>query len=122
MNSRDFRDLLSTGRGKTVLVVGLIIAAFALGHYWPTGEEPKPTSVLQEAPSVDQHDHASDKATKEAKKPTLWTCSMHPQIKLPHPGKCPICFMDLIPLETGGVQSDVSAGAILYVECRQKVG
>ncbi|MCG2715091.1 MAG: efflux RND transporter periplasmic adaptor subunit [Candidatus Marinimicrobia bacterium] len=29
-----------------------------------------------------------------------WTCSMHPQIKLPEPGQCPICFMDLIPLET----------------------
>lgn len=25
---------------------------------------------------------------------------MHPQIKLPEPGKCPICFMDLIPLKT----------------------
>ncbi len=25
-----------------------------------------------------------------------WTCSMHPQIKLPKPGKCPICAMDLI--------------------------
>ena len=24
---------------------------------------------------------------------------MHPQIHLPRPGKCPICFMDLIPLE-----------------------
>ncbi|OGV32396.1 MAG: hypothetical protein A2020_00690 [Lentisphaerae bacterium GWF2_45_14] len=30
---------------------------------------------------------------------TLWTCSMHPQIRLPKPGKCPICFMDLIPLK-----------------------
>lgn len=29
----------------------------------------------------------------------VWTCSMHPQIQLPHPGKCPICFMDLIKLE-----------------------
>jgi Cu(I)/Ag(I) efflux system membrane fusion protein len=29
-----------------------------------------------------------------------WTCSMHPQIKLPEPGQCPICFMDLIPLES----------------------
>ena len=27
-----------------------------------------------------------------------WTCSMHPQIKLPAPGKCPICAMSLIPL------------------------
>ncbi len=42
---------------------------------------------------------ASQPAGKE---PTTWTCSMHPQIKLPEPGKCPICFMDLIPLESGG--------------------
>lgn len=34
--------------------------------------------------------------------PDTWTCSMHPQIKLPKPGQCPICYMDLIPLETGG--------------------
>lgn len=27
-----------------------------------------------------------------------WTCSMHPQIKQPEPGLCPICAMDLIPL------------------------
>lgn len=32
----------------------------------------------------------------------MWTCSMHPQIQQPKPGKCPICFMDLIPVETGG--------------------
>ncbi len=37
-------------------------------------------------------------ADSTSQAPTLWTCSMHPQIKLPHPGKCPICFMDLIPL------------------------
>lgn len=29
---------------------------------------------------------------------TTWTCSMHPQILQPEPGKCPICGMDLIPL------------------------
>lgn len=29
----------------------------------------------------------------------IWTCSMHPQIQQPKPGKCPICGMDLIPLE-----------------------
>jgi len=31
---------------------------------------------------------------------TLWTCSMHPQIRSDKPGKCPICSMDLIPLDT----------------------
>ncbi len=33
--------------------------------------------------------------------PAVYTCSMHPQIQLPKPGKCPICAMDLIPLEIG---------------------
>ena len=26
----------------------------------------------------------------------IWTCSMHPQIRQPKPGQCPICGMDLI--------------------------
>ncbi len=30
---------------------------------------------------------------------TVWTCSMHPQIQQVEPGACPICGMDLIPLE-----------------------
>lgn len=29
----------------------------------------------------------------------VWTCSMHPQVQLPKPGDCPICGMDLIPVE-----------------------
>ncbi len=32
----------------------------------------------------------------------LWTCSMHPQIRQPNPGLCPICNMDLIPLQDDG--------------------
>ncbi len=36
-----------------------------------------------------------------------WTCSMHPQIDLPQPGKCPICGMDLIPkTENNAQESD----------------
>ena len=44
------------------------------------------------------------KAAKLAKvKPTsqnVWTCSMHPQIRLPKSGSCPICNMRLIPAST----------------------
>ncbi len=29
----------------------------------------------------------------------VWTCSMHPSVNLPEPVPCPICFMDLIPVE-----------------------
>jgi Cu(I)/Ag(I) efflux system membrane fusion protein len=30
---------------------------------------------------------------------TFWTCSMHPQVRAQEPGDCPICGMDLIPVE-----------------------
>jgi Cu(I)/Ag(I) efflux system membrane fusion protein len=45
--------------------------------------------------SSDSHegnDHPSEKSDH-----SLWTCSMHPQIKLAEAGDCPICGMDLIP-------------------------
>ena len=32
----------------------------------------------------------------------IWTCSMHPHIRQPKEGKCPICFMDLVPADTSG--------------------
>jgi membrane fusion protein, copper/silver efflux system len=35
-------------------------------------------------------------------KAQIWTCAMHPQIRMDKPGKCPICAMDLIPLVQGG--------------------
>ncbi|WP_294079970.1 efflux RND transporter periplasmic adaptor subunit [Proteiniphilum sp. UBA5384] len=38
------------------------------------------------------HDHGEE----------IWTCSMHPQIRMDKPGKCPLCAMDLIPLKSTG--------------------
>jgi len=43
----------------------------------------------------DDPDHAGEAGP-------LWTCSMHPQVRQPNPGLCPICNMDLIRLEDGG--------------------
>jgi len=37
--------------------------------------------------------------SSKAQAAALWTCSMHPQVKLPEPGLCPICHMPLIPLD-----------------------
>ncbi|TAL77606.1 MAG: efflux RND transporter periplasmic adaptor subunit [Bacteroidetes bacterium] len=41
----------------------------------------------------EKHDHST-----EVTKGTIWTCAMHPQIRMEQPGKCPICGMELIPL------------------------
>jgi Cu(I)/Ag(I) efflux system membrane fusion protein len=48
-------------------------------------------------------------ATVQKSKSTIWTCSMHPQIKMNHPGKCPICGMDLIPLNQSNAVVDPTA-------------
>ena len=34
--------------------------------------------------------------TRQAKT-SVYTCAMHPQIRLPEPGKCPICALELMP-------------------------
>jgi len=59
-----------------------------------------------------------DKPKLEAKK-EIWTCSMHPQIKMDKPGKCPICGMDLIPLVTGGGSTEDSTALYLSPEAVQ---
>ena len=41
----------------------------------------------------------------ETAKSTIWTCAMHPQIRMTEPGKCPICGMDLIPLAQNSTTS-----------------
>ncbi|MDR3194360.1 MAG: efflux RND transporter periplasmic adaptor subunit [Tannerella sp.] len=75
-----------TGRG---VLCGLALAAgIAIGGWLFGG--PADTPRAEET-----HLHA------EAE-PTVWTCSMHPQIRQDKPGKCPLCAMDLIPLKPAG--------------------
>jgi Cu(I)/Ag(I) efflux system membrane fusion protein len=52
-----------------------------------------------------KHDHSTEVAQS-----TIWTCAMHPQIRMNEPGKCPICGMELIPLsQSGGASIDPDA-------------
>jgi len=44
--------------------------------------------------------------TAQPGKAEIWTCAMHPQIRMPGPGKCPICGMNLIPLNQSEAQAD----------------
>lgn len=47
-----------------------------------------------ETKTEEEHQHTTEVAGE-----TVWTCSMHPQIRQGEPGDCPICGMDLIPLD-----------------------
>lgn len=48
------------------------------------------------------HEYVQDPVTQ------LWTCAMHPQIKMKEPGNCPICGMELIPLEENNTAEKIS--------------
>ncbi len=79
---------------KYLVAIVLVLAAgaggFFLGRKYYGGTSPGGTAS---APVP-----ASAPAKKKAVK---WTCSMHPWIIRDKPGKCPICSMDLVPMEEG---------------------
>jgi membrane fusion protein, copper/silver efflux system len=58
----------------------------------------KPSPSQLEA--TDGHAHGLESLSNQ-----LWTCSMHPQVKLSEPGDCPLCGMDLIPVSTSSSSS-----------------
>ncbi|MEC9397233.1 MAG: heavy metal-binding domain-containing protein, partial [Myxococcota bacterium] len=70
-------------------IASAILLVFALGLGFLIGRNTEPA---QDA--TGEHTHAGE--DKKASEET-WTCSMHPQIRSPEPGSCPICGMDLIP-------------------------
>ncbi|MGO9570268.1 MAG: efflux RND transporter periplasmic adaptor subunit [Desulfomonilaceae bacterium] len=118
MNYSFITDLWGKLPKKKILLPLLIIAAFVFGYYLK-GSDTEVANVQQQTGQqkgtvpADSHDHSAEKPASEAKQTTWWTCSMHPQIKLPHPGKCPICFMDLIPMASDQ-DTDTSASLVQY--------
>jgi Cu(I)/Ag(I) efflux system membrane fusion protein len=52
--------------------------------------------------------HRNEEKTevKQVANNTIWTCSMHPQIRMHAPGLCPICGMDLIPVNQSNFPVD----------------
>lgn len=79
---------------KPPVGVVLLIGALIGWILHPNSEAPKDEADLA------SQDLASDELAGADEEPTVWTCSMHPQIQLPEFGLCPICNMDLIPLQT----------------------
>ncbi|MFG0326143.1 MAG: efflux RND transporter periplasmic adaptor subunit [Phycisphaerales bacterium JB037] len=67
-----------------VLIIGALFAGYRLGRPAPERGPDAPAAETTGAPRV-------------------YTCSMHPSVRLPDPdAKCPICFMDLIPVTDAG--------------------
>ena len=79
---------------KQVLkLIGILLLGVIIGKYFFAGESEEVSQTGQE--------QASEQ----------WTCSMHPQVNQKEFGLCPICAMDLIPLEQG---SDVAQNNVSF--------
>lgn len=55
----------------------------------------------------------------KAEPPTVWTCSMHPEIALPRMGPCPKCGMDLIPRQAAA--PNAGGGMRVFVASKQAI-
>ena len=89
---------------KTFSIAGLILVlGVFLGAILFSSEDNK-----------EAHDHSQAQADE-----TVWTCSMHPQIRKDEPGDCPICGMDLIPANK--MEDDVDPDAIKMSKTARKL-
>ncbi len=89
---------------KTFWIAALALAALICGYFAGSRQSP-PRQHAQGGPV------ASD-----------WICSMHPQIRQPGPGDCPICGMDLIPESSGASGSGHGPELVLSEAARRMAG
>ena len=60
-------------------------------------------TMSEDTSGIDKHTDQTPMVaiSDEAKTIRYWTCVMHPTVKMPEPGSCPVCKMDLIPIYEG---------------------
>ena len=84
---------------------GMLLGALIFGSSGSEGKTGKTTEV---------HNHENHEGEE-----TIWTCSMHPQIRQDEPGDCPICGMELIP--AAEEKSEVDPEAFKMTETAMKL-
>lgn len=75
------------------------------------------TLGLHSCSSKENHEGHQPQGSQEEKR--VWTCSMHPQIQKSEPGQCPICGMDLIPLNATEDLSALAPNQVVLSERAQ---
>ena len=83
---------------RWAIVLGAL-GAFAIWATWrmSTAATRLPAPETSAAPAAQSEEPALE----------YWTCTMHPEIKLPDPGDCPICGMELVPKYVGSDEPGV---------------
>jgi len=106
------KDLIARHWGKLLLVQAAVLLGlgYVLASMMGGARETEPATAA-----------SAGEVTEAAEGPSMWTCSMHPQIRKTSPGDCPICGMDLIPVAktSGGLRTltvSPEARALMNIE------
>jgi Cu(I)/Ag(I) efflux system membrane fusion protein len=91
------KNILNTIKDNYKWVIIVLIVGIFLGWLFFHSSGENSITTNQEQTGHEGHEQGEEVTT-------MWTCSMHPQIRQDKPGKCPICAMDLVPLSD--MQSD----------------
>lgn len=102
-----FSRRIEMSRSRWALVIVVIVALFA-GYLLGGGGARRETTLT----------HEGGPAEADV---LFWTCSMHPHIQQPGPGKCPICAMDLIPIYAEGARGPEGPRTLTLSETAQKL-
>jgi Cu(I)/Ag(I) efflux system membrane fusion protein len=92
-----------------ILGAGILIIGIILGNVFSGGDS-------EASHNESEHEYVQDPVTK------LWTCAMHPQIQMEEPGNCPICGMELIPMESSSSAEKISDAEIVLSEEAYQLG
>ncbi|PKN55636.1 MAG: efflux RND transporter periplasmic adaptor subunit [Deltaproteobacteria bacterium HGW-Deltaproteobacteria-14] len=68
---------------------------------------------LKSAASGLWHAVFGDDQAAEGDGHTYYTCGMHPWVVLPHPGLCPICQMDLEPIDPSKFEAEITIDPVV---------
>ena len=96
-------------KARTLLLVVLMAAGFfAVGTLWGDQLAGGVRRVWRGITGAGaEHAHEGERDG------TFWTCGMHPWVILPEPGLCPICHMDLTPLDPAKLTGEISIDPVV---------
>ena len=101
-------NIFKIGKREIVIIAITLVIGISLGSLFFGASSNK---------NNEEHKHSETETAEQ----TIWTCSMHPQIKQDKEGDCPICGMDLIPLKTNGNIEEADPNEIQMTESAMKL-
>jgi Cu(I)/Ag(I) efflux system membrane fusion protein len=81
-------------RASTLSLLAAVLLVAAAVVFAAIKEPPTNTPSIAEAAQM--HAPAVDQAHASTPAQAMWTCPMHPEVMQDHPGRCPVCGVDLV--------------------------